>query len=905
MVMSLLPYLSLTDFGLAELHLYPDDASGHRVGFFDNADMLAATISDYADRGRLMLGLHPRDRTLLDRAPNRLRAGATPARPSEVAAFCTAAIQVHHPDDGECDSTSIAHRIIQPAPTKPMCVQLSTGPCMLLFAVPEIELRDRADLEDQLIRYAREIEICVGDAHTQIQALSALDVMIPLTGTSVVFNTTRVEFPKLGRRLHRRIPQAVVEMLNKHPSGQLAKMFKGKSPLGVDDTGTPIDASPEAYDLAFAKQLIRQNRQLTREDLADALWNRPDNSARESGTIDTAYDIVDRALDAVPAPAAKAKRRTGGAVTVVYPPEIPLRDRLETDYYRYSDKVEDKVARVGVPITEKAKKVIDYLLQQNAEFYFFEATNEVVFVIEHKQHTVSKHNHIYSRWFTSHVGLFTVNSRDGGELTAALRDMIHDHEQTIRADRSRWGDFKRDGDPPTLYFCFDPNHIQMLRVRPAIDGKPQVDVLSNGDDGVTLRGPIGRRRALVYEPGAAEQGFAFFQKHVHDGQALEPLDKLMSTAFNMAALIPDLRQRPIKMHRGAPGSGKTYAAYDWEITIYGMQYSSSYSDRASLLKALKSAGPFITQDNAEADVRRKYANEYLVAATGSRTTERELYTNNEHVVYEPNGSLCLTAVEGMSKPEEIRRVFEFAYDDYYHNNEREDPTTRAQRMERHADHMLSAILDMISLRVLPDWRQRYADCVRYVTRDCPRTSKKAFNDYLAWMLLFVESFGEQLCGREIDARTLFHDYMGRLASTEIAARVTGDPALSCLDALRNEVVHALTREPDYATEIKQAYFYDIHAERLPNGQINIGPFTTSMLMRCFSRVSKQHGLKLPYADGRVLGHRMSALSKDPAFNAVGWERRKLSGRAHRNNNKYVLTWHPPEVSIDPPGMEDE
>ena len=96
---------------------------------------------------------------------------------------------------------------------------------------------------------------------------------------------------------------------------------------------------------------------------------------------------------------------------------------------------------------------------------------------------------------------------------------------------------------------------------------------------------------------------------------------------------------------------------------------------------------------------------------------------------------------------------------------------------------------------MSDWQERYADAVHFVTHDCPRTDKKAFNDYLGWMLLWAESLGKYLwdtshdpARRKFDARALFTDYLQDMAEHDVSARVTGDPVMSCLESLRHQAV---------------------------------------------------------------------------------------------------------------------
>jgi len=524
------------------------------------------------------------------------------------------------------------------------------------------------------------------------------------------------------------------------------------------------------------------------------------------------------------------------------------------------------VQRVDIEIASKADKVVQFLVDQGAEFYHFKTSLETVFVLEGTQYSIDIRDSAYQTWFTTNVQLFGPQSSRGRELTSAIRVAVEMNERCHKPDGSKWGHFDREAG--ILYLCFDPEHAEIVRIRPAEGGKSRVDVVPNGTDNVTLRGPIGRGAKFEYTHDALREGFALFKKDIHEGQALNERERLMSMCFNLSTLIPDLRQRPIKFHRGPSGSGKTYAGYDWQICIYGRRYSSEYRDIPSLLHAIKHAGAFITQDNAESAVRRRFEQVYLVASTGSTHTLRKYYTESTHVVFEPNGTLCLSAIEPMTKSEEIRRAFEFGFSAEFHTSDRETPTSREIRLQRNADFMLSALCEAFSLYVLPDWEHRYNERVKFIRAECPNTSKSAFIDWLGWMLHMCESLGKYLWnaergGQGFDAETIFKHYLTEMSTSERGARIEGDSALACMETLKWEGVNVICEKfHDYDHNPRHTYIHTVRVERYPTGTVTIGPVTTAQLFKAFSGVSKSSGTRFPYEHGRALGARLSALSED-------------------------------------------
>lgn len=897
-VLELFRFLGCPTLGGAEL------ICDTRSGVFDDPTALEAAVEDYKAQGAVTIGIQPRALTAVT---NRMRVHVADV---PVERFATVALHVQHPDDGEADSATIAMRFVQ-RQRHAFVWRQPDDSCVVLLAIPPLDLTgaDIHDVAAALTDYAAKLTTIIGLPATKITALANPRAVLQLEG-SALHVCERAELPKLAAILQRTIHPAILKLLNAS-RGRIARLFRGEGIIGHDGHGREIQQTPENYDRAFIEAVrAKLKDEVSRDDLGDALWNRPGCAARQRGGIDGVMAIVDAVLDAERTSSTPTSAQALGApppATVDrYAPNVPLRDRLWADYKEWSDRSGRYVWSVKTDLSVKAQKVIDFLLDQGAELYFFKESQEVMFVLDGVMYQVDVRDHDFQKWFATNVKMFGVFSSHGRELTNAVRAAVETHERCHKLDKSRWGHFDRERE--AIYLCLDPEHSEMVRIRASSNGKPDVTTVPNGTDGVTLRGPLARLRRFVYVPGMVD-GFKLFKRHVHQGQALPELERLMSTAFNLATLIPDHMQRPIKFHCGPQGSGKTNACYDWETVLYGRTYSSDYSDKPALLHALKHAGPIVTQDNAEASVRRRFLQLYLVAATGSAHRIRKYYTESQHVVFEPNASMYLTAIEPMALPEHIRRSFEFRFDAKHFDDvdNREVPHERSQFLQANADTMLSAVLDIFSVYILPHWRVRYEAAARFIGVDCPRTAKHSFLDWLAWMLLMVESVGRYLWSgaTEFDPRALFLAYMSSIARDELSAGVTGSSLLSCLDQLRFDGVIRITNDPmtDWRSQTCETYVHGVRVARDPDGSIHVGPVTSASLFRAFSSVSKQMGVKMEFLDGRAFAARMAVLEDDAMFQSQGWNRQKLPGRAHGNVSKFLYTYTPdtpPPVSLAVP-----
>lgn len=897
----LVDYLGLVKYGTAELEFVPSDGGPTRWGHFDDVVALETAVADYGSRGTITLGIQPRT----EGATNRFKRLEPPEAAVQIA---NVAFRVYLPDDGESDSTTAATALADRMGAGCAFVwQVSDGTCYLFAGIPPFEPPE--DLPASLRRLASQTQRVATDRWPDVTVEAITDWMarVPVMGR-VLRRASRHEAAKLGRMLHRPIPPEVYRELTKR-GGQIARLFRGEGVPGHDEHGRELPAVAASFDRAFVDTLI--NAGFTDDEvLIDALWNRPGCAARAGG-LDAVREVVHAAQNRMAAKTAPGSPAPRKEEPTTYEPDTPLRDRVFGDYLEWSDRSGRFVWRLDCDITAKAYKVVGFLTDQGAEFYHFTSSQETVFVVGGTQHIVDTRDTAYQRWFTSNVKLFGPNTPRGRELTDALRVAIQQHDRCHEPKMSRWGHFERDADlhKAVMYLCFDPDHAQILRISPAgADGVPRVDTLPNGADGVTLRGPLGRETRFEYRPGCLERGWKMFRDEIHAWQALTKTDQLMSTAFNLTTLIPDHGQRPIKFHRGAPSSGKTSAAKDWELVLYGRVYASDYNDKPSLLHAIKLGGPFITQDNPEAATRRKFSQLYLVAATGASHKLRKYYHESQPVVFEPNGTLCLTAVEPMTKTEELRRTFEFGFDAEHHTAMRvEDEGTRERRLKEASPLMLSAVLDMFSLYILPAVASgKYVDCVKWLQTQ-QLGSKKGFLGWLAWMLLMTETVGGHLNPGLSEFRDEFAKYLRDQNASEKAARVEGDTALSCLDQIKVDATVEARRTPNssrLATSV-QLYNNTIRAVRYPDGSVEIGPLTTADLFKAMSSVARTHGLKLAYEHGRALGARLAVLAEDPAFKEMGWSRVQHEGRARGNNYRYTYTWVPeiPLVASDGPEAE--
>ncbi len=565
-----------------------------------------------------------------------------------------------------------------------------------------------------------------------------------------------------------------------------------------------------------------------------------------------------------------------------------LGDDLWSHYFTVRDA--GAARRTGVPIREKAAVVVDHLARKDARFFYFESIAEVVFVVDGRWHTVESESEAFSNFWHRDMGLFGMETPSGRELIEAVTVQIRLRPDCVRVPRPTWGhmDWKRG----TLYLCLDPLGASLVRVLPGQDGTPKIDELPNGTDEVLLRCPRSRARRFSYtRDDGTQAGLRAFRDLVHRSQALDEVARLGATAHKLAALFPGLAQRPLAFHQGGEHSGKTTAAQDFELVIYGEMRACGFDKVQELWSALDSAGPLVTQDNAESRARVKFGDTYNRLTTGVSHKCRKLYTNSVVVEYHANASLVLTAIESFSSPEDIDRAIEFCFDMKYQDKKNRAPRTEhIARIREQSDVMLSALLNVLSTAVLPDLESNLRKAHAFILANRPGHPKERFNEYLALMLLWFDAIGHALwdearAGEPFDACKHFLGFLDGQRDLHFENAIAASREVQFLDALRLQM--------GVRSSFDSSSLQGVPMSRTPAGACTIGPVTTSALFSGFGIVAGALYQRLPWDNARQLGQRMAAAARPGGtLEKADWKR-EAGGGAHDNNPLYKFVYTPP------------
>lgn len=802
--------------------------------------------------------------------------------------FTTAVLAFRHPEYGVVNTTRMASDIAQRVMGGAVWHVPSLDMAYLLACVAPFPMHD--DLPTNQAEWLRQVQSALAFEDAEWSIVNAL----PLQDGNMMVERDHVLNHSARRMLYREVPDRVQSRLNRSPTGKLARLFagRGRNDLGYDAKGQPLPATAENFDRLFVKALAEARDNFSREEITDALWNRPGCTLRAGGLAQTAA-FVDDICEEVRVqrdarPKAPVRRMPS------FGPDDTLREHLYGLYYSVSEQTGGYVQRSDIEVAYRAEVVLRFLVDRGATFYHFEGSNETVFVVDGQQVMIDTGNEDYRNWFTTNVEMFTAESDRGKELTRALRTKVQAWPDTHQAE-AHWGRY--DGAQQRLYLCFDPHHTQVIRVEASHDGVPRVREQSNGTDQVTLRGMHHRHSRVTLVPDALKgEGWELFRDYVHNGQALcdkAPNFRLVSTMFNLCAMLPLHKHRPLKFHRGQQGSGKTAAAFDFSMVLYGQSTlgGGDYHEVVNLYRDMNTGGPITVQDNAESKDRQRFEKAYLVPASGKPTKIRKYYTESGEVVFMPHGSLSITGIEGLHRPEELRRTFEFEFERKFHTGRRLDFSTRDDYLQPRADAMLSAILELFSLYILPDFEARYQSAVHWLHGECGALlgAKRDYSDWLGRVLAIMEACGHFFVEDPdaFDARAEFSLWLQALFLADTAGRIAADPTMALLEAVRNQAHLEMARETSAEVSVG-----DVMVRRNGSTMV-IGPFNAGQIHNTFGMLAGRYRLKIDQRNSRATLSRLRALSTEPGFADEGWTLEQAGKDRSANAYRWVARYERP------------
>ncbi len=302
------------------------------IGFFDDEDAFVRTCVEHAGRANVYAGIQPRPARFLELAPNRIARLSHGAGDDDIE-WLTAVVVDLDPVRPKDEASSNAELVLAVARAEavsawlegkgfraPVRVMSGNG-CHLWFAVPphQIAGERREELTRRLKTFEGRLRDRFSDGAVRIDSIYNLSRIIKVVGTPSVKGGGTAERPHrvsqslmaferaedgrlLDAILSMPLPPANAEAPAPGPGSsvsirpglgdrvaglllsnvRLAALFHGRSKNPVGPDGRSRDTSSSGYDFSLLLALARKGV-TDPDELASALWNRPDGGACTKG----------------------------------------------------------------------------------------------------------------------------------------------------------------------------------------------------------------------------------------------------------------------------------------------------------------------------------------------------------------------------------------------------------------------------------------------------------------------------------------------------------------------------------------------------------------------------------------------------------------------------------------------
>lgn len=343
--------------GVTEVRIISPDHGIAGIGFFDDEDTFVRACVEASGKANVYVGIQPRPVRFLDQAPNRiarLRSGAHD-QDIELVSAIVIDIDPERPRDSASTDEELAKAVAQATEladwleskgmTRPVRVMSGNG-CHLWLSVPPLAVTDgnRDEVTERLKAFEARLRGRVTCAEVKLDSIYNLSRIIKVAGTLSVKGANTADRPhRLARPLDlfvRRedeiLERSILSMpvtLPRHPalavdndepiapaaeltplvrslllaSSRLRATFEGRGKTAIGEDGRPLDTSSSGYDFSLVMALASKGV-TDPQELATALWHRPDGAARAKGERYVAR-TVRRALDLIAAAKSKESRQ--------------------------------------------------------------------------------------------------------------------------------------------------------------------------------------------------------------------------------------------------------------------------------------------------------------------------------------------------------------------------------------------------------------------------------------------------------------------------------------------------------------------------------------------------------------------------------------------------------------------
>jgi|GEM_PF-4662574 5S rRNA maturation endonuclease (ribonuclease M5) len=380
-------------------------------------------------------------------------------------------------------------------------------------------------------------------------------------------------------------------------------------------------------------------------------------------------------------------------------------------------------------------------------------------------------NRAARNWLFEQIQIVSMASAKGKEIITALVDYLFDPARSTIVESVYFSTYDRENRAAYFYTGDDT----ILRVSPG-----EVKPLRNGlnEHKIGLIGPTFPFKSWRFDPTVTKTDairllFDLYVKSL----ALDEIDALISLAFNLTHLSPDLSIRVCRENTGASSSGKSEETKLWGTIIYGQPTLGCFRTEDEAFIAC-SYNPYIVLDNTEDSAVDKYFMLLTSGVTGGSAQKRKLFSDEQLLTYSMHGQVTITCIRGNSWQEVIQRTVSFPFDSQHHRADYNYQKVLTAIKENRAA-ILSGIFRVYGEDVLP-FKEDYNSFADHFLKSINHPRRR-LNPFLREKILWLAAISKCL---GMDWESIARTFFARSIEQYRSDVVDSDMVMQCLSELK-------------------------------------------------------------------------------------------------------------------------
>ncbi|MBL8026559.1 MAG: hypothetical protein JNL74_09115 [Fibrobacteres bacterium] len=380
---------------------------------------------------------------------------------------------------------------------------------------------------------------------------------------------------------------------------------------------------------------------------------------------------------------------------------------------------------------EICKSFYRYLAGRGVTFTYNVARQCVSLHLENAIVELHPENPTSRAFLLTQLQKYSPHSPKGKEFMLSFNDFMLHEERSRKISTQYYCHY--DTNKNICYYYVDDKYILEI-------AETETRLIQNGSE-VGLNAPMLKTNPWVFDPSVdIHYGLSRLLQNYTNNLALDENDRIVSTAFNLAQMLPGLFIRPLRENVGSSSAGKSSEALLWSSLIYAEIHLQNFNNQYELA-ACSDTNPFVVVDNLEDKQASHFFEFFCVGPTGGSLSRRKLFFSDSVVLsYKMNGQITKTCIRGATEPEILNRTVTFEFDLEHHTNLGFNLEDVKRDIVNDRSIILSTIFKLAPTTVLQYRKRRdcFADLYLLTKKHPRRRLNPFFREMILWMKVICD-----------------------------------------------------------------------------------------------------------------------------------------------------------------------